>query len=67
MDQLMLNGGRVAGLVGLLLVAVAVVARLMGMYVIGGFQAATLLMAGMGALLVGCFALLWVLADSRRA
>jgi len=67
MDQLMLNGGRVAGLVGLLLVAVAVVARLMGMYVIGGFQAATLLMAGMGALLVGCFALLWVLAGSRRA
>ena len=66
MDQLMLNGGRAIGLAGLLLAAIAVVARLMGHYVIGGFQAATLLVGGMGALLAGCFALLWVLTAQRR-
>jgi uncharacterized membrane protein len=66
MDQLMLNGGRVLGLIGLLVAAFAVVARLMGYYVVGGFQAATLLAGGMGVLLAGCFALLWVLTAERR-
>lgn len=67
MDQLMLNGGRVLGLVGLLLAAFAVVSRLMGHYVIGGFQSVTLLMAGMAALLAGCFGLLWALTAQRRS
>ncbi len=65
MNQLMLQGGRAAGLIGLLLVVFAAGARLAGNYVIGGFQAVTLLSAGMGALLVGCFALLWVMTDKR--
>ncbi len=65
MNQLMLMSGRAAGLIGLLLVVFAGVARLAGHYVIGGFQAATLLSAGMGALLIGCFALLWVMTDRR--
>jgi hypothetical protein len=65
MNQLMLLGGRAAGLIGLLLVVFAAGARLAGNYVVGGFQAVTLLSAGMGALLVGCFALLWVMTDKR--
>lgn len=65
MNQLMLMGGRAAGLIGLLLVVFAGVARLAGHYVVGGFQAVTLLSAGMGALLIGCFALLWVMTDRR--
>lgn len=63
--QLMLTVGRLIGVLGLALVAFAVVARLMGYYVVGGFQAATLLAGGMGALLAGCFALLWVLTANR--
>lgn len=66
MDQLMLNGGRAIGLLGLAIVAFAVIARLMGNYTVGGFQSATLLAGGMGALLAGCFALLWVLTSQRR-
>jgi hypothetical protein len=66
MDQLMLTGGRIVGLLGLLLAAVAVVSRLMGLYTLGGFQSVTLLMAGMAALLAGCFALLWALTAQRR-
>jgi hypothetical protein len=66
MDQLILTGGRLIGVVGLLLSAFAVVVRVLGHYAIGGFQAATLLAGGMGALLAGCFALLWVLTAQRR-
>ena len=65
MTQWMLIGGRLIGVAGLLLAAFAVVARLGGSYVIGGFQTATLLIGGMGALLAGCFALLWVLTANR--
>lgn len=65
MEQLMLQGGRAAGLLGLALIAFAVVARLSGHYVVGGFQSATLLVAGMGAMLIGCFGLLWTLVQRR--
>jgi hypothetical protein len=65
MDQLMLNGGRVVGLLGALLMAFAVVVRRMGHYMIGGFQTVTLLMAGMAALRFGCFGLLWALTMRR--
>ncbi len=65
MEQLMLQGGRAAGLIGLALIAFAAAARLSGHYVVGGFQSITLLMAGMGAVLIGCFGLLWTLAQRR--
>jgi hypothetical protein len=61
MERLMLRGGRAAGLLGLLLIGFAVLVRLAGYYTIGGFQAVTLLVAGMGAVMVGCFGLLWAM------
>lgn len=62
MDRLMLMGGRAAGLLGLALIAFAVLVRLAGYYTIGSFQAVTLLVAGMGAVMVGCFGLLWAMS-----
>jgi hypothetical protein len=66
MDHALLMGGRLAGLLGLALVAFAVIARLLGHYTFAGFQSATLLAGGMAVLLAGCFALLWVLTAQRR-
>lgn len=50
--------GRLAGVVGLLLCAVAAIWRLLGNFYLGGIQVATLLQAGTSALVVGCFLLL---------
>jgi hypothetical protein len=61
MNDLMLWLGRLAGVVGLLLVAVAVGVRLTGAYWLGGFQVGTMLLGGTAALVAGCFALLLVL------
>lgn len=65
MDRLILTVGRGAGLAGIALIAFAAVARLAGHYTIGDFQAVTLLVAGMGGVMVGCFGLLWSLVDRR--
>ncbi len=67
MDKWMFQGGRAAGLLGLAMILFAVGARLAGFYVVGGFQAVTILVGGMGALLVGCFGLLWTLAARTTA
>ena len=66
MDNLLLLLGRAAGIVGLLLIAVAVAVRLTGAYWIGGFQVGTLLLGGTAALIAGCFALLLVLTARPR-
>lgn len=63
MNQFLLLSGRVAGLVGLVLIAVAVAVRLTGAYWLGGFQVGTLLLGGTAALVAGCFALLLVLTS----
>jgi hypothetical protein len=65
MDRLILTAGRVAGLLGIAVIAFAAIARLAGHYTIGDFQAVTLLVAGMGGVMVGCFGLLWSLAERR--
>ena len=62
MDGLLLLLGRVAGVAGLVLCVVAGFFRVSGAYYLGGFQLATLLQAGVGALVVGCFFLLLLLA-----
>lgn len=68
MKPVLFNVGRLAGLVGILLMVIAVVARLMGHFMLGGFATGTLMLAGIGAVGVGCFLLLWALADrSPRA
>jgi hypothetical protein len=66
MNQLLLLLGRVAGLVGLVLIAVAVAVRLTGAYWLGGFQIGTVLLGGTAALVAGCFALLLVLTSRPR-
>lgn len=57
--------GRLAGVVGFLLIAVAAAARLAGGYWLAGFQVGTLMFAGTAALVAGCFALLLVLTSRR--
>jgi len=66
MDNLLLWLGRLAGVAGLLLIAVAVALRLTGVYWLGAFQVGTVLLGGTAALAAGCFALLLVLT-SRSA
>jgi hypothetical protein len=53
--------GRLAGLAGVFMCLIAVSARLAGAFWIAGFQAGTLLQAGMAAMLLGCLAHLVVL------
>jgi hypothetical protein len=58
--------GRLAGLAGMTIVAVAAFARLSGLYFLGGFQIGTLLLAGLAGVSVGCFLLLILLTGSRE-
>ena len=57
--------GRLAGIVGVLICALAVVERVGGNYLLGGFQVGTLFLAGIAAMIAGCFCLLWVIAARR--
>jgi hypothetical protein len=57
--------GWVAGVVGFLLCAVGVVLRLSGAFWIGGFQLGTLLLAGVTAMVFGCWCFLAVLVQRR--
>jgi hypothetical protein len=65
MSKLLVWMGRVAGLLGLLLTAVAVVARLLGIWHIGSLSVGTLLMAGVAAMVAGTLAYAAALAESR--
>lgn len=66
MNALLLRGGQLAGLLCIVMMAVSVAGRLTGRYMVGDFQAGTLMLAGIGAVSVGCFLLLWVVADRAR-
>lgn len=61
MDNLLVMLGRLAGLAGVVLCLVAGIARILGQFYLAGFSVASLLQAGMGGLLIGCFALLLAL------
>jgi len=67
MEQLLVWLGRLAGLGGVLLCAVAVLARLSGAFWLGGFQVGTLLQAGLTAMVLGCLCFLVVLTERARA
>ena len=54
---------RAAGLLGLVLVVVAAVVRFAGAYWVGGFQAGTLLLAGIAGMTFGCFCMLVALTQ----
>ena len=63
MNNLLVWLGRLAGVVGLLLIVVAVAVRLTGAYWLGAFQVGTVLLGGTAALAAGCFALLLVVTS----
>lgn len=67
MNSLLLTVGRLAGVAGLLLCVVAFGVRLTGVYFLGGFQLGTLLLAGIAAMIGGCFCLLLTLTADFRA
>jgi len=66
MNNLLRWTGRSAGVIGILLCVVSVVARAVGMFVIGSIQVGTLLQAGMAMMILGCLAYLAVLVDGAR-
>ena len=67
MENLMISIARLAGAGGVLLLLVAVLARLGGRFVLGAFQVTTLLQAGVASLILGCFCFLEVLTERARA
>ncbi len=63
MRALLLRGGQLIGLLGILLMGVSVASRLTGRFWLGEFQTGTLMVAGIGAVSVACFLLLWMVAE----
>ena len=66
MNDLLLWIGRVAGVGGVLLCAVAAAMRVSGHFWFGGFQIGTLLLMGMAVMIVGCLCFLAVLTDRSK-
>jgi hypothetical protein len=66
MDSVLLWVGRLSGIVGFLLSAVAVLLRSRSIYTFAGLQTGTLLQAGMAAMLLGCLGYLAYLVERRK-
>lgn len=66
MNTLLIWFARVAGIIGVAVIALAAVGRLSGAYWIGGFQVGTVLQAGMAATLVACLGYVAALAERAR-
>jgi len=66
MEMLLLWIGRLAGLSGVLLTAVAIGSRAAGDYFPGGLQVGTLLLAGIAAMVLGCLGYLANLAERTQ-
>jgi hypothetical protein len=66
MNDLLLWIGRVAGIGGVLLCAVAAALRVSGHYWIEGFQIGTLLLMGIAVMVVGCVSFLAVLTNRSK-
>ena len=66
MNSILRPSGLLIGMLGLLLMAVAVAARLARHFTLGGFETGTLMLVGVAAVNVGCFLLLWLLVEERR-
>jgi len=58
--------GLVAGFLGILLCVASAVARLAGIYWLGGFQVGTLMQAGIAGMGMGCFLLLVAISARNR-
>lgn len=66
MDALLLWMGRIAGISGILLSALAVALRLTGNYWFAGFQIGTLFAGGAVAMILGCLCFAAFLAQNAR-
>jgi hypothetical protein len=62
-ETLLIWTGRLAGLAGVVLCVIAGAVRLSGAYWVGGFEAITLLQAGVAGMVLGCLCLLMVLLE----
>jgi hypothetical protein len=62
-ERLLIWVGRLGGIAGVVLCAIAVLVRLRGVYSLAGFQVGTLLLAGIGAMVLGCLAYLAAIAE----
>lgn len=65
LQKFLLWVGRLAGLVGVLVCAFAVVARLSGFYQLLDFQVLTVMQAGVAAMVLGCLGYLALLARRK--
>ena len=63
MAQLLTWVGRLAGFLGVIVCAVALVARLTGTWAVGGIQIGTLLQLGLAAMILACLAYCAVLVE----
>lgn len=63
MEVLLVALGRLAGIAGALVCAIAGGARLTGAYWLGGFQVTTLLQVGVALMVLGCLCFLAVLLE----
>ena len=66
MKELLLWVGRLAGLIGVVLCACAVVGRLTGNWDLLGFQIGTALQGGIAAMVLGCLAYCANVAERSR-
>lgn len=60
MNKLIANGGFAVGALGVLLTTAAGIWRITGHYHLAGFETMTLFVGGMGLILIGCFAKLYL-------
>jgi hypothetical protein len=67
MDSLLLWVGRLAGIGGFALCAIAIVVRLSGSWTVGTFQVGTMLQAGIAGMVLGCLAYCATLAERTRS
>ncbi|MDP1654449.1 MAG: hypothetical protein Q8L56_17195 [Rhodocyclaceae bacterium] len=65
MENLLLSLGRLAGIGGVLICVVAAAIRLTGNHWIGGFEAVTLLQAGMAGMIFACLCFLVILTNDK--
>ena len=66
MDDFLLWTGRLAGIVGVLTSGIAGATRAAGVYTLGNFQASSLLLVGMAAMIAGCLCFLAVLTNREQ-
>ncbi|PIX76446.1 MAG: hypothetical protein CO164_09760 [Rhodocyclales bacterium CG_4_9_14_3_um_filter_68_10] len=62
MENALLWIGRLAGVAGVLVTAAAVLGRLAGHFLVGGFQVGTLMQAGTAAMVFACLAYVALIA-----